>query len=243
MDHIKNILALQEAETIIDSIRSDAQIYPDRLAEVQKEYDEKKRVYDEAQTRKSALEAERADLQHTLELEQQRLEKSKKKMKDLTKQYEVQAMKKEIESTERSNDELETKILEKGEEIDQADQALSKMEETLNEVKGRLDEAQKEVDEKMGEFDGLLEDKLSIKKELEEKCDPSILSSYRMIRDRKYQDALVPVVGGACQGCFMNIPPQMANLMMQNPSQLEKCPNCQRLIYWQDEVQEEAAGA
>ncbi|MEZ4820113.1 MAG: hypothetical protein R3A45_09560 [Bdellovibrionota bacterium] len=84
MDHIHQILALQEAESVIDNIRSDAQVFPDQLAQVQKEYDQKKRVFDEAQTRVAALEAESADFKHTLTLEQQRLEKSRKKMKELT---------------------------------------------------------------------------------------------------------------------------------------------------------------
>ena len=240
IDQIKQILALQEAEEVIDHIRSDAQVYPDRLDEVQKAYDEKKRISDEAKTRLAALEAEHADLKHTLSLEEQRLEKSKKKMKDLTKVYEVQAMKKEIESTERSNSDLETKILEKDEDMSKAKKFLEQFQTELDQAKAVLDDVKSEVETKMGEYDGILEEKLTIKKKLEAECDRSILSSYRMIRDRKYQDALVPVIEGACQGCFMNIPPQMANLMMQNPTQLEKCPNCQRLIFWHEDEAESA---
>ncbi|MEZ4820114.1 MAG: C4-type zinc ribbon domain-containing protein [Bdellovibrionota bacterium] len=142
-------------------------------------------------------------------------------------------MKKEIESTSRSNDDMETKILQKDEEIDGAKKTLEAYQAELDESATKLAQVKKEVESKMGEFDHILEEKLSTKEELEAKCDKAILNSYRMIRDRKYQDALVAVVEGACQGCFMNIPPQMANLMLQNPNQLEKCPNCQRLIYWQ----------
>jgi|GEM_PF-3842366 len=239
MNHIENILALQEAELVIDSIRSEAQVFPDRLEGVQKEFDEKKRLFDEAETRLKALQAENADLKHTLDLEQQRLEKSRKKMRELTKPYEVQAMKKEIESTTRSNDDIETKIIEKDDDIEKSIEIKDGYKAELDIAQASLLEVKTEVDTKTGEFDKILKEKAKTKKSLESKCDQKTLNAYRMIRDRKYQDALVAVVEGACQGCFMNIPPQMANLMLKNQSQIEKCPHCQRLIFWHEESPEE----
>lgn len=232
---IEEILKLQKLNSEIDLLRSDAQVFPDRLSEVQKIFDTKKRKYEEGKTRILALKAELGDFQNTLSLEEQRLTKSRKKVNDLSKSYEFQAMKKEIEATERSNAELSIKITAKSAEVEKAVADFSQVETEFKTAEEALTAVRSEVEVKIGEFDGVLNQKLNEVKQLETHCDPQILSKYRLIRTRKHQDAIVGVVSGACQGCFMNIPPQMANGMMKHREKIETCPNCQRLIFWHEE--------
>ncbi len=40
------------------------------------------------------------------------------------------------------------------------------------------------------------------------------------------------VTDAVCQGCHMNIPPQMYNELQREDS-LKMCPSCERIIYWQ----------
>jgi predicted nucleic acid-binding Zn-ribbon protein len=232
---IEAILKLQKLNIEIDHIRSDAKVYPDQLSEAQKKYDVKKRVFDETKTRIQALKAELSDMKEKLSLEEQRLSKSRKKINELTKSYEYQAMKKEIESTERSNTELTTQIEEKNKEVEKAEGELTGIETEYKAVEDILNSVKSEVAVKVGEFDGVLNIKVEEAKELEAQCDRQLLSKYNLIRTRKYQDAIVAVISGACQGCFMNVPPQMANQMMQRKTTVETCPNCQRLIYWHEQ--------
>jgi predicted nucleic acid-binding Zn-ribbon protein len=46
--------------------------------------------------------------------------------------------------------------------------------------------------------------------------------------------AIIRVIDAVCQGCNMNIPPQMYNELQRRDS-LKNCPSCERLIYWQNE--------
>ncbi len=232
---IEAILKLQKLNSEIDHLRSDAQVHPDRLMDAQKSYDTKKRKFDESKTRIQALKAELGDFQNTLSLEEQRLTKSRKKINELDKAYEFQAMKKEIESTERSNEELSAKIKEKSAEVAKAEADFASIEPEYKKSEDLLTSIRSEVEVKIGEFDGVLNQKLDEVKQLEAACDKVLLSKYKLIRQRKYQDAIVAVVSGACQGCFMNIPPQMANMMRQRREQIDTCPNCQRLIFWHEE--------
>jgi predicted nucleic acid-binding Zn-ribbon protein len=229
---IEQMLKLQKLNIEIDHIRSDAQVFPDRLAEVQKKYDTKKKKYDSETNKLNAAKAELGDLQNTLSLEEQRLVKSRKKLNELDKAYEYQAMKKEIDSTERSNQELGQKITAKNLEIEKVVADFAKIEEEFKAVESELGAIKAESEVKNTEFNGVLNQKLSEAKQLESECDKTILSRYNLIRTRKYQDALVAVSEGACQGCFMNIPPQMANMMMIRKNVIDTCPNCQRLIFW-----------
>lgn len=231
---IEALLKLQKLNVEIDHIRSDAQVFPDRLSEVQKTYDTKKKKFDDSKNRLAATKAELADFQNTLSLEEQRLGKSKKKLNELSKSYEFQAMKKEIESTERSNIELATKITEKTAEIEKNQTEFNAIEADFKIAEDALNSVKGEAEVKLSEFNGVLNQKLAEAKTLEADCDKQLLSKYNMIRTRKYQDAIVGVISGACQGCFMNVPPQMANQMQRSKLIIETCPNCQRLIFWNE---------
>ena len=46
--------------------------------------------------------------------------------------------------------------------------------------------------------------------------------------------AIVPVINGVCQGCFMSIPPQQFNDILRG-DKLLNCPTCQRILYHQPE--------
>lgn len=46
--------------------------------------------------------------------------------------------------------------------------------------------------------------------------------------------AVVPVVNAVCQGCNLNIPPQMYNELQRVSFELRLCPFCSRIIYWGD---------
>lgn len=232
---IQEILLLQKLNIEIDHIRSDAQTYPDQLQQTQKIYDSKKKKYEDLKNKIQALKAELGDMNTTFSLDEQRLVKSRKKINELTKSYELQAMKKEIESTERSNVELGAQIKVKELDIEKIEKDFAQVEEDYKKAESELLAIKTEVETKIGEFDGVLSEKMKEVKKLEADCDRQVLSKYNLIRQRKHQDAIVAVIHGACQGCFMNIPPQMANLMMQRKEAIETCPNCQRLIFWHEE--------
>ena len=61
--------------------------------------------------------------------------------------------------------------------------------------------------------------------------DPKLLSKYTVIKDIVKIMAIAPVKDAVCRGCNLNIPPQMYN-ELQKGDDLRFCPNCQRMIYW-----------
>jgi hypothetical protein len=65
--------------------------------------------------------------------------------------------------------------------------------------------------------------------EIISKLDSKVVQKYDHVRQR-YADALVHVEKGVCQGCSMNIPPQLFNEMLRF-NEFKNCPFCHRLIY------------
>ena len=86
-------------------------------------------------------------------------------------------------------------------------------------AKERMDEIQAKIAELRGERDKLAAD-----------VRPDVLKRYSSIRMRRGL-AVVSVRNGTCQGCNMNIPPQLFNQLQRGDS-IELCGNCNRIIYW-----------
>ena len=68
--------------------------------------------------------------------------------------------------------------------------------------------------------------------------DASVLRKYDMLRTRRNGKAVVGVIKGVCQGCFMSIPPQHFNNILKGDKMLD-CPTCQRILFHNPESTEE----
>ncbi len=60
--------------------------------------------------------------------------------------------------------------------------------------------------------------------------EPVLLEEYERIAAKKGASALAAVAGGSCQGCFMQLPPQICHTVRAG-RQIVKCPSCARLLY------------
>ena len=57
-----------------------------------------------------------------------------------------------------------------------------------------------------------------------------LISRYELIFSRRGGTAVVEVAGGICQGCYMNVPPQLWNEIIRN-EKVHLCPSCQRILF------------
>ncbi|MDB4981687.1 MAG: hypothetical protein JWM82_2439 [Myxococcales bacterium] len=97
-------------------------------------------------------------------------------------------------------------------------------------ARARMAEIQAEIATLRGERD-----------QLAKAVKPDVLKRYGAIRMRRGL-AVVSVKDGTCQGCNMNIPPQLF-IVLQRGVSIETCPSCSRIIYWDDIMKDPAAEA
>jgi predicted nucleic acid-binding Zn-ribbon protein len=67
-----------------------------------------------------------------------------------------------------------------------------------------------------------------------------LISRYELIFSRRGGTAVVEVAGGICQGCYMNIPPQLWNEIIKS-EKVHLCPSCQRILYFRQEPMQQQA--
>jgi predicted nucleic acid-binding Zn-ribbon protein len=96
---------------------------------------------------------------------------------------------------------------------------------------------------RMAEIEGKIVELRVERDKLAALVKPDMLKRYSTIRMRRGL-AVVSVKDGTCQGCNMNIPPQLYNVLQRGVS-IEICPSCSRIIYWEEIMKDAppAAGA
>ena len=227
---IEQLLKLQQVEKEIDELKQSHQVYPRKLTTAKEEEALRRRAVETARAQLETQERERRDFDSTLKLEEERLKKSKAKLSQIKKEYEYHAMVREIESTKRSNAEVEEKVLQKIEEIEKTQKNIEALEALWKTTQENLAKVEEEVNAKISEYDGILRIKEGERQTAEAGIDRALLSRFRMIRQRRHSDPIVAIMNYACQGCFMNIPPQQVNEMMRHQT-IQTCPNCHRMVY------------
>jgi predicted nucleic acid-binding Zn-ribbon protein len=70
---------------------------------------------------------------------------------------------------------------------------------------------------------------------------PDVLKRYGAIRMRRGL-AITTVRNGTCQGCNMNVPPQLYNVLQRGDT-IETCPYCHRIVYWENLMKDDTATA
>ena len=155
------------------------------------------------------------------------------KMMQVQTSREQTALLKEIEDAKRNVKDNEEKIVSIMEQVE-------KLSAEMGEEKNLLKAEKKLVNEEKGKVKSAIDSLSKGKKTKQNKRDKqaqavngSMIQKYELLRDRRNGLAIVNVLDGVCQGCFMNLPPQKYNMLLRGDQILE-CPSCQRLIYHQE---------
>ena len=104
--------------------------------------------------------------------------------------------------------------------------ALQDLEEMIREAE---DSQQRAKLEAMGFPVTGIEELHKALKALEDQITPGMRSRYQRLRQRTGR-AIVPVVNGACTGCFTNTPAVFTSSV--NRGKVINCENCGRMLYW-----------
>lgn len=104
--------------------------------------------------------------------------------------------------------------------------ALQDLEEMIREAE---DPAQRAKLEAMGFPVTGIDELHSALKVLESEISPAMLGRYRRLRQRTGR-AIVPVVNGACTGCFTNTPASFTSSV--HYGKVVNCESCGRMLYW-----------
>ncbi len=186
----------------------------------------------------AANEQRRRELEAELEDEGGKIKDRQAKLMNVQTNREYQSILKETEDGKKANTLREEAVVQLMEQIEALTAQIEEETKICAEDEKMLAEDIAAVEKKISQFNA---EKSKILKTRESKASAvsaSLLKKYTAIRDKRNGVAIVPVTGGVCRGCFMNIPPQLYNDLMKE-DKLISCPTCHRIMFHETETEEE----
>ena len=164
---------------------------------------------------------------------------AKHKLSQAKNSKENMAAQREIEQRREALTSREGEITKLNEAVDAKKKLLADRATDVEQLKESILKDRDAAKERMAEIEGKIAELRVERDKLAADVKPDVLKRYSNIRMRRGL-AVVSVRNGTCQGCNMNIPPQLYNVLQRGQT-VETCPSCHRIIYWEEIMKDPAA--
>jgi len=144
---------------------------------------------------------------------------------------ELMALQREIDLIKQGNSEREEELIKLMEETDRANSEIKGKEEELAKLQAEWDREQEELRSQITGIDQAVSEAATRRQTIAAQIAGDLISRYELIFSRRGGTAVVEVTGGICQGCHMNIPPQLWNEIIRS-EKVHLCPSCQRILHY-----------
>lgn len=231
-EQILLLIKLQKADSEIEGIKTRKRDLPK----------EKMALADKLKTFEDAIEESKGKLDDLNKTHRERethlnngtenLKKTRTKLLEVKTNKEYEATLKEIDSINMKNSQIEDAIIHILDEIENTGKDLKVKEGELADYRKIYTKKTEAIETELNSIDSVLDEMTNNYKEVREKISPVILKKYDVLKKKRNGHAVVPAWKEVCDGCHMNIPPQMYN-ELRKPEKLILCPHCNRIIYWE----------
>ena len=233
-EQLSLLIRLQECDSQLVRLSGKKIKLPEKLRKMDEDF-QVFRENIEANKRKSdELKAQRADCEGKIKKIQDGMVKTKEKLLEVKNNKEYQAMLKEIETAEKSKGDVETQIIALMDEMEKISVLVKKDEETLKQALIKHDEDKKIIEEDLNAIDADATIWTQKRDDLQKNIRVDLLARYERVKKRNNGVGVISVWKATCNGCHMNIPPQLYN-ELQRSDALHFCPNCNRIIYFENQ--------
>ncbi len=227
------LIDLQKIDQEIRTLNTKKQTLPDKAKELDLGFQDRKEKAEDERKGLEGLNKLHKEKESELKQGQEKLRKAKERLLEVKTNKEYQAMLTEIDTIEKSNGRIEEEILILYDRIDEKKGFVKSHEKDFEQYRSGYEAERKKIDEELASIDGELETQKKKFEALVPALKPDLLRRYEMIKGRRNGIAVVSARNAICSGCNMNIPPQLYN-ELQRSEELICCPNCNRIIYWDE---------
>jgi len=237
-EEIKQLTELQVIDLEIAKLDAEINAEQTALAKSEKAFNERQSSIEELKEKIEAAETQRKELEAELADELSRIKERQSKMMQVQTNREYQSLLKEIEDGKKSIKEKEEEVVRIMEASEANAKIMAEQETLIADEKKTLAEQSAKAKKHAGDIEGK-KAKIAVKRDaMAKNIKTSALRKYDMLRTRRNGKAVVGVVNGICQGCFMSIPPQHFNDILKG-DRILNCPTCQRILFHMPESSEE----
>jgi predicted nucleic acid-binding Zn-ribbon protein len=234
-EQITTLVKLQKIEIEISSIAKQLSTVDQHIEMLDKKLLDFNQTIAEQKSLINELNEKYRSYESDLQMHLDSIKKSEAKLTSVKTNKEYQSSLKEIDDLKNMNSKIEDDMIEFLDRIEEAENLLkaktAEFSELESQMKTEKEIIQKEAEEgrhRLGNLDAEW-------KVFSDNIEAAILTTFNQIKENQANKiGIVAVKDAVCQGCHMNIPPQMYNELQRGDS-LKRCPICERIIYWKDQ--------
>jgi uncharacterized protein len=208
-----------------------------RLKDLQESLVRQKAVAAECRAGLEALTAKQKDLEEKLGANEARVKDRRMRIGRIRNDKELQMTKRELDLLKEECGDFETELITVMEQAEAATKRLQVVDAELAQLNTAMATEAGELRARAAALKGEIIQDAQEREVLVVTVPADLRRRYEMIFERRGGLAVVEIRGGVCQGCRINVPPQLANIV-RRAEQVNLCPNCQRIIYFRPEPQE-----
>jgi len=224
---------LASLQTVDREIREQTGRKKDLLNELEakeKEIQAKKREIDALTVNFAEKEKLRSDKDRFFQDEGKKAMDKRMRMNRIKNVKELQALQREIDLMRQGNSELEEELIRIMQELDAIKAQIQGKVSEMEALQEDWSKKHHELEEQIRGIDEAVSKASTRRQSIASQVAGDLISRYELIFSRRGGTAVVEVTAGICQGCFMNIPPQLWNEIIKN-EKLHLCPSCQRILF------------
>jgi predicted nucleic acid-binding Zn-ribbon protein len=230
-EQLELVWELQKIDLELKSIKEGRDRYPKEMKKLEeKQKIERERIQKEKEKVES-LEKTRRQKEGHLNLEQEKIKRAEGRMSEVKTNKEYQALLSEIDAIKEANSRMEEEILQVMDEIDELKKDLLKREKEVGVILEKIEVERKKLQEKISHDEKAWNEKMERREVLSKQIESKLLKLYNTLKEKRQGVGVVSAKNETCQGCFVNVPPQMF-IEVQKNNTLIRCPNCNRILYW-----------
>jgi hypothetical protein len=232
---MKHLYQLQTIDAEIYRLRAELGEKPILMDELKQKFEEKKANLKSLEEKTKQIQVKRKDKENELASKEETIKKSQVQLYQIKKNEEYQAMLREIEGLNADKSVLEEEILILFDKADETNKEIEKEKLHLAEEEKRFIKQRQQIEDRIKQINNRLATLEGQRKQIIPNVDKKILAQYERILKNRGGLALVPVKNNACQGCFLNVPPQVINEIKLKKN-LVICEACARILYLEEEL-------
>ena len=234
-DQLEFLWELQKIDLDLKHIKEERERYPREIKKMDERMSIEKERLQTEKGKVDLLEKERREKERQLSSSQEKIKKTEGRMSEVKTNKEYQALLTEIETIKGGSSREEEEILQVLEEIDELKKDLSKREKEVAVLLEKFEAEKKVVQERMAQDEIVWKQQMERREVLSKQVESKLNKLYNTLKEKRQGVGVVNVRHETCQGCFVHIPPQMF-IEVQKNNEIIRCPNCNRILYFEGEV-------
>lgn len=231
-EQIEVLAALQNLDQKIRDRTSAKEEFLRKLREMEQEIEAKKADGTATRTAWELKDKVKQEREKQLLEEGRRAAEKRMRITQIKNIKEMQAIQREIDQIKQTNSQLEEEVLTAMTELESEAKVLKEKEDEVKGLEEQWAEKRKDFEARIAEIDQGVAEASKMRQETAARLNGDLIGRYELIFSRRGGMAVATASAGICEGCHMNIPPQLWNEVIKS-DKLNLCPSCHRILYYE----------